>query len=143
MMHENGEECFRDTLIQKNVILKVEEEYVLTGEAITHVMQPSFILCPWCNPEKEGKAMKRPDLTKIRELVNTITANTTKPEGEECLRIGRKYYVLPNNMSREKFHKITEELTKIHYQIEEDFLEKAPEMLLDLCAYIEELESRE
>ena len=142
-MHENGEECFRDTLIQKNVILKVEEEYVLTGEAITHVMQPSFILCPWCNPEKDEKAMERPDLTKIRELVNTITANTTKPEGEECLAIGGKYYPIPKNLTSEEFYKITKKLEEKHYQIEEDFFEKAPKMLLDLCAYIEELESRE
>ena len=142
-MHDNGEECFRDTLIQKNVILKVEEEYVLTGEAITHVMQPSFILCPWCNPEKDGKAMKRPDLTKIRELVTTITANTTKPEGEECLRIGRKYYSLPKNITTEEFYKKTQEIEERHYREEEEFLAKAPKMLLALCAYIEGLESRE
>ena len=87
--------------------------------------------------------MKRPDLAEIRKLVAAITANTTIYEGKEFLAIGGKYYPIPKNLTSEEFYQITKKLDEKHYQIEEDFFEKAPKMLLDLCAYIEELESRE
>ena len=86
--------------------------------------------------------MNRPDLNKIRELVHTVMENTSPPEGESCLVFGKKYYVLRKNMSSQEFYKITEELTNTHYEKEEEFLEKTPQILLDLCAYIEELEKK-
>ena len=84
--------------------------------------------------------MKRPDLAEIRKLVDAMTANTTMHEGEECLVIGRKYYYVPKNLTSQEFYKIEEELVEKYDKEEDEFFEKVPKILLDLCSYIEELE---